>query len=157
MIAWLMDPARRRLRQGLLAISVALNLFVVGLAIGYAVTHGPFAREAPRERSILDFELRAYGLALPEAERDAVRARVEEIAPLVRERRARLREIRAEIAAMLVAPDPDRGAIEDRLVEIRRITSETQALVQERALESLLALPDPIRQGLEREPARRPR
>ena len=66
----------------------------------------------------------------------------------LRENWRRLRQLRQEINKLTAGPNPDRGEIDARLAEIRRITASMQEQVQTRLFDEVLALPPEIRSRL---------
>lgn len=133
---------RRRLVMWALAASLALNGFLIG-----AIATGQFAGDRER-RGMMHFETRIIGENLPAEERDAIRESLREMVPELREDWRRLRQLRREINDLAAAPDPERDAIDARLVEIRDITRAMQARVQGRVFDEVLALPPETRARL---------
>jgi uncharacterized membrane protein len=142
-----------RLPRWVTVVSLTLNLFFVGVALGLAAVHmpfgSPFAGDDGERRSGLYFELRGYADSLSEAHQQAIREQLALVMPEVDDLRARLRELREEIAELVVEPEPDRAAIDARLEEIRTLTNEMQEVVQRQGFDALLALPAEARGDLE--------
>lgn len=140
-----------RLSRWVTVLSLTLNLFFVGLAIGLAAVHMPAGGDDGERRSGLYFELRGYADSLSDEHRETIREQLALVRPEVDELRDRLRELRLEIADLVVEPEPDREAIDVRLAEIRALTNGLQELIQRQGFDALLALPPDVRQGLEHE------
>lgn len=106
-------PGRMRTRNALpkalliaLAVSLALNIFAGGVFIG-GLLRGP--KPFHGMRPDVDFSLRRMGAVLPEAERDALRARFRterrKLADVFRERRRVQEKLHAVITAETVDPE----------------------------------------------------
>lgn len=135
--------AMRRLPWILLVLSLAVNGFFVGaVATGFV-----FDRET-RRGGMLSSEWRMLTDGLPDEYRERLRAGLQGDRDAVRDDFRRLRELRGEIRTMLAAPEPDRAAIDQRLVEIRAITARLQERGQERILDIVIAFPPEARAGI---------
>ena len=60
----------------------------------------------------------------------------------------RLRTLRQELAALVAVPEPDRAAIDAKLVEIRAELTAMQTTVQRASTDALLGLPPEMRAKL---------
>lgn len=102
MIAWLRSG---RGLATLLVVSLAVNLFLVGVLVGRFT--GKAVEESQTRRSI-----QAMLAPLPEAKRQLVRKEIGVAMPRVREQFAALQTARATLAAEMVKPVPDGAALE---------------------------------------------
>ncbi|GGE27561.1 hypothetical protein GCM10007276_00920 [Agaricicola taiwanensis] len=134
---------RKRLFWGILAASLLLNGFFVGMAaVGYF--------DPPRKGGLRG-EVDSIGRRLPDEYRSQLRQDVRALLPELRPLWRRLRELRREIGAEAARPQPDRAAIDTRLEEIRALTNQTQALVQTRIFDQVMGFPPEVRAGLARD------
>jgi len=127
---------RRANLRALLVASLLLNAFLIGTLVAGMLSPAPERRRGP-----LSIEVSRVVEALPADSREEVRRSVEDIMPQLRERWAKLRDLRAELAVLVGQDDPDRIAIDAHLAEIRTINTEIQRMVQQQLYESVLGLP----------------
>jgi uncharacterized membrane protein len=129
-IAWLRSTPGL---AALLAVSLALNLFLGGVLAGRFT--GQATQESPTRRSI-----QAMLAPLPDDKRALVRKELAVEMPRVREQFAALQKARASLAEEIVRPAPDQAALESRFAEVRERTAGIGAALQQaiaRALPSL--------------------
>jgi len=126
---------RRTTLRILLVGSLLLNAFLIGTLLVWQML------PAKEQRGLLSIEVGRVVEALPERSREEVRQAVEEIMPELRQRWSILRGLRADINALVAEDEPDRTAIDAHLAEIRAISTEIQAIVQNQVFDSVLALP----------------
>lgn len=138
----------RRLFWGALSLSLLLNGFFVGMAVT-----GWF--DPPRRGGPIRLEIETVGRNLPDEYREQLKQDMRAMLPELRPQWRRLRELRREIGVEAARATPDRIKIQDNLKEIRSITGETQALVQGRIFDRVLAFPPEVRERLGTEPERR--
>ena len=139
----------RSRRSVLLVVSLLLNGFLVGMLLTDQVrSQKPPGSSASR---VVGFEIRRMAERLPEEGVERIRAELQTSAPAAHQRLERLRRMRAEINALAAAPQPDRGAIDARLAELRAEVSAMQADVQKATFDALLKLPPEMRSGLAEE------
>jgi uncharacterized membrane protein len=125
-----------------LAASLAINAFVIG-----AIATDAFRFSAAEKRHV-NFELRWLEERLAPDDFAVVAAAVGAARPEAESHFARLRALRQELGALAAAPDPDRAAIDRKLVEIRTEQSAMVAGLQATVVDSLLSLPAPSRAAL---------
>lgn len=143
-MAWAL-PAGRRWVAWLLAASLVLNAFFIGMLVIDAWQRQATAPERPRA---LQFELRRLSDGLSETSEERIAGQLEAIRPEVEARVDRLRELRAEILAEAARAEPDRAAIDDRLAALRAEVEALQEEVQSATYDALLALPPEERGNL---------
>jgi len=129
------------------AVSLAVNAFFVG-----AIATDVFRFSAAEKRHV-NFELRWLEERLGPQDFAVVAAAVAAARPEAEAHFARLRVLRQELGVLAAAPEPDRSAIDAKLVEIRTEQSAMVASLQTTIVDALLALPAPSRETLALEPA----
>jgi uncharacterized membrane protein len=141
-------PRRRRLPWLFigLAASLVLNAFFIG-----AVATDVFRFSAAEKRHV-NFELRWLEERLAEADFAVVEAAAIASRPEAEAHIARLRALRQELGVLAAAPEPDRAAIDAKLVEIRAEQGAMVSGLQSTIVDSLLALPATSREALAAEP-----
>lgn len=136
----------RRWQAGVLAASLVLNGFLVGMvAVDWLRPHR--GGSLTGERAVR-FELRRFEQHLPSAAIDAIAAELRPLAPDLDARIERMRVVRAEIMALAAEPQPDRAALDEQLAALRAEAEAMQADVQRRTYDALLKLPADQRTGL---------
>jgi hypothetical protein len=141
-------PRRRRvpwLFVGL-AASLVLNAFFIG-----AVATDVFRFSAAEKRHV-NFELRWLEERLAEADFAVVEAAAIGARPEAEAHVASLRALRQELGVLAAAPEPDRSAIDAKLVEIRAEQNAMVSGLQSTIVDTLLALPASSRAPLATEP-----
>lgn len=146
MIAWLRSASGL---ATLLAVSVAVNLFLGG------VLAGRFTGEAQGTQTRRNIE--AMLAPLPEEKRTLVRQELRTAMPQVRQHFAALREARAGIARELVKPEPDRAALERGFAEVQARSTAIQAAFQQAFLRAAPGLTQEERRAMVRALAQRAR
>lgn len=121
MTAWLRS---QRVLAVLLALSVAVNLFLGGLLAGRFT--GQAVADSQTRRSI-----QAMLAPLPQTQRDKVRQEIHAVMPQVRERTAALQQARARLAAEMVKPSIDSAALASAFAEVQTQTSAIGAELQQ--------------------------
>ena len=106
----------------LLALSLALNLAIVGLAAGAALRDG-----GPPMRGDRDFGFGPLGEALDRDDRKALRKAFLDSFPALKQGRAALRGDFDTLAAVLRAPDLDPAALDAALAQIASRNAEMLA------------------------------
>jgi uncharacterized membrane protein len=142
-------PRRRRvpwLFVGL-AASLVLNAFFIG-----AVATDVFRFSAAEKRHV-NFELRWIEERLSPEDYAVVAAAAGAARPEAETHIARLRTLRQELGVLAAAPEPDRAAIDAKLVEIRAEQGAMVTGVQSTIVDALLALPPSARESLATTPA----
>lgn len=137
--------ARRRWIGWLLAASLVLNAFLLGMLAIDAWQRRAAKADGPRA---LHFELRRLADGLSAASEEQVAGQLETIRPQVEARVERLRALRADLVSEAARPTPDRAAIDARLAELRAEIEALQEEVQEATYDALLALPPEARENL---------
>lgn len=129
---------KRRWPAVLLVASLILNGFLIGMfAVDYLKPHrGGFSADRSAR-----FELRRIDDRLPRAAVDSIAASLKPLEPQLEDRITRVRGIRAELMQLAAAPEPDRAAINAKLVELRAETAAMQETVQDATYDALLDLP----------------
>jgi uncharacterized membrane protein len=130
-----------------LAASLALNAFFIG-----AIATDVFRFSAAEKRHV-NFELRWLEERLAPEDFAIVAAAVGAARPDAERHFTRLRSLRQELGILAAAPDPDRTAIDAKLVEIRAEQSAMVAGLQATVVDSLLGLSGPARAALVEDPA----
>lgn len=130
MIAWLRSG---RGLGTLLALSVAVNLFLAGLLAGRLT--GTAIQESPTRRSI-----QAMLAPLPEDKRALVRREIAAEMPRVREQFAALQAARAALADDMTKPQPDAAALTRGFAEVQARTAAIGSLLQQAVLRALPSL-----------------
>ena len=128
-----------------LAVSLVLNAFFIG-----AIATDIFRFSAAEKRRV-NFELRWLEERLTPEDFAAVAAATGTATPDAERHFARLRALRQELGVLAAAREPDRAAIEAKLVEIRAEQSAMVAGLQATVIDALLALPASARAALVRE------
>lgn len=146
MVALGIAVSRRRWMPWVLAASLVLNAFLLGMLAIDAWQRRAVAPEAPRA---LHFELRRLAEGLSDDDRERIAARLVAIRPQVEASTDRLRAIRAEILAEAARPEPDRATIDERLEALRAEVDALQQDVQSATYDALLALPPEARANLQ--------
>ena len=137
-----------------LAVSVALNLAVVGLAAGAWLKDGP-TRGMPR-----DLSFGPFSEALSDEDRRALRKALFDRAPAFRETRAAARAEFAALVAALRADPFDASAVQTALAAIETRYTQRLALgrsliearILEMSAEERLAFAERLDKGLRRRP-----
>jgi uncharacterized membrane protein len=129
---------KRRWPAVLLVASLLLNGFLIGMfAVDYLKPHrGGFSGER-----FARFELRRFDDRLPRQAVDSIAATLKPLEAQLEDRLTRARAIRAEIMQLAAAPEPDRAAIDAKLMELRAETAAMQEAVQNATYDALLGLP----------------
>lgn len=128
---------RRRWPAIALAASLVLNGFLIGALVADWLTPGR-GFSGPR---FAGFELRRLDDRLPQEAVERIAAELQPLGETMRERVARLRELRTEIMRLAAEPEPDRAAIDERLAALRAEASSMQEEVQRTTYDALLRLP----------------
>lgn len=128
---------RRRWPAIALAASLVLNGFLIGALVADWLTPGR-GFSGPR---FAGFELRRLDDRLPQEAVERIAAELQPLGETMRERVARLRELRTEIMRLAAEPEPDRAAIDGRLAALRAEASSMQEEVQRTTYDALLRLP----------------
>lgn len=140
---------RRRGVPGLfiaLAASLILNAFFIG-----AVVTDVFRFSAAGKRHV-SFELRWLEERLAPEDFAVVAEAVAAARPDAERHFARLRALRQELGVLAAVPEPDRTAIDAKLVEIREEQAAMVASLQATVVDSLMALSPSARAALLRNP-----
>jgi len=142
---------KRRWPAVLLVASLLLNGFLVGMfAVDYLKPHrGGFSGER-----FARFELRRFDDRLPKAAVDSIATSLKPLSAQLEERLTRVRAIRAEIMQLAAAPEPDRAAIDVKLMELRTESAAMREAVQRATYDALLGLPAKDRAQLAEAPGR---
>jgi len=126
-----MSTTRRRWMTGLLAVSLALNVFVGAFFLGRIVFDDGRHHDHDGRRYTMRLELKALSKALPEAARDALhaqlRARGEEMRPVFRD----IRQSRRDIVALLAEERLDEAALDREFDALRRSLATVHEALQE--------------------------
>lgn len=147
-------PKRRRWLMPLLFVSLGVNLFLIGAAVGWVARPslaqlGRFAAAAEPGAEQISMLRRAID-PLPDAERQRFRAHFEAerdaVAPL---RRALFRE-RLRLRRLIDAEPFDAAAANARLAEIRRLTEAMQARLHAAAVAGFAELSPDSRRAVSR-------
>lgn len=125
-----------------LAASLALNAFVIG-AIAT-----DFFRFSAAEKRHVNFELRWLEERLAPEDFAIVEAAAAAARPDAERHFARLRALRQELGVLAAASEPDRAAIDLKLVEIRAEQNAMVSGLQATVVNSLLTLPASSRESL---------
>ena len=125
-----------------LAASLALNAFFIG-----AVATDAFRFSAGEKRHV-SFELRWLEERLAPTDFAIVETAVFAARPDAERHFARLRVLRQELGVLAAAPEPDRAAIDAKLVEIREEQNAMVTGLQATVVDSLLTLPASSRGSL---------
>lgn len=141
-------PRRRRLPWLFIGLgaSLALNAFFIG-----AIATDVFRFSAAEKRRV-NFELRWLEERLAPEDFAVVTAAVDAARPDAERHFARLRALRQELGVLAAAAEPDRAAIDAKLIEIRAEQNAMVAGLQATVVDSLLALPSPSRAALLKDP-----
>ena len=145
MIAWLRST---RGLATLLVVSLAANLFFVGLLAGRLM--GQVAQESQTRRSI-----QAMLAPLPAAKRDLVRKELGVAMPKVREQFAALQKARAALAEEIVKPTPDSAALERGFAAVQTHTMAIGTELQHAMVRALPSLTQEERRAVVQALARR--
>lgn len=127
-----------------LVASLVLNGFLIGLMTVDSVRPH---RDPDRPRAV-SFELRRLAERLPQQAVDEIAQELEPLGPKLRTRFDRFRAIREEIRQLAAEPQPDRAAIDERLLALRAEATAMQEEVQRATYDALLKLPAETRAGL---------
>lgn len=140
------SPAtRQRWLIGVLIASLAVNAFIVGAtATDFIHVRWPFGHTKGKPPQ-LRFELAWLRGRLPPDALTKIEAAVMTAEPATVAHIQTLRGLRRELAALIAAPQPDRAAIDAKLVDIRAELSLMQAEVQRASTDALVALPPDVR------------
>lgn len=147
-------PGRRNWPVIALVASLLLNGFLVGLLAADAL-RSPHRTHGSRGERIASFELRRLADRLPEEARQQVEAELAPLAPDMEARLGRIRALRAEIGVLAAAPEPDRAAIDEKLVALRAEARAMQEAAQRATYDAVLALPPEMRARLAEPPQER--
>ena len=143
LIAHRIDASRALIAA--LLISMLANAFLIGFFAERTMRASPVV-----PRGLVYVEGRAMIDRLPADHQQHVRAHMKEFARELRPQWAQLRKLRAEINALAAAKEPNVAAIEQKFEEVRLLTTQVQARVQNRLLTAVLPLPHEARQSLAR-------
>jgi uncharacterized membrane protein len=135
------ERQRRWLFAGLVA-SLALNAFFIGAAATDII------RLTESDKRPVHFELRWLETRLSADGFARVEAAVVAARPEAERHIARLQALRRELGMLAAEAEPDRAAIDAKLVEIRGELGLMVAGVQKTAIDAVLALPPDVRQPL---------
>ena len=130
---------RPRTLAVLLAVSLAVNLFLAGIYAGRLSAHHGDAHAMPV------FGLGGPGFEsgfrfVPRGEREHIRGLLHERRPELKEQHSALRKLHREIAEELQRDKPDRALIESKLAEIRAQTGKIEQAMQAAFLDRMLAM-----------------
>jgi uncharacterized membrane protein len=139
---------RRRWPAVALVASLVLNGFLGGMILADWLKP---SRGFSGER-VAGMELRRFDERLSEQTVEAIAAALRPLAPELDQRIERLRAIREEIMRLAAEPDPDRGAIDERLAALRSEAAAMQEEVQQATYDALLKLPAGERAPLANDP-----
>ena len=126
--------ARPRVLGVLLAISVAINLVLIGSVAG---SYSARMMHPPMMSGGLESGLRF----LPEGQRRELRRQFHEHMPDMRREHRALAQLHKQLALELSRAEPDRAAIEANLRATRDQVMKTQEALQASFIETVLALP----------------
>lgn len=140
------------LRRRWPAIALVASLVLNGFLIGALVTDWLKPGRGFTGPRFAGFELRRLDEHLPQKAVDRIAAELQPLGETMRERVARLRELRAEIMRLAAEPRPDRAAIDERLAALRTEVSGMQEEVQRATYDALLSLPPEDRVRLAQAP-----
>jgi uncharacterized membrane protein len=129
----------RRRRVPWLFIGLAASLVLNAFFIGAVATD--FFRFSAAEKRHVNFELRWLEERLAPEDFAIVEAAAAAARPDAEQHFSRLRALRQELGVLAAAPEPDRAAIDAKLVEIRAEQSAMVTGLQATVVDSLLALP----------------
>ena len=133
--------ARPRVLGVLLAISVAINLVLIGSVAG---RYSARMMHPPMMAGGFESGLRF----LPEGQRKELRRQFQEHMPEMLQERRALARLHKELALELSRAEPDRAAIEANLRATRTQVMKTQEALQASFIETVLALPPEQRKPL---------
>lgn len=133
---------RRRAVGVLLFVSLALNAFLIGLAVT------DWQRDRARSPRILRIELRWLERGLTSEGVKRIEAALAKLQPDVEARLSRLRTMRGEVNTLAGAASPDRAAIDAKIAQIKAESVAIQAEVEKTTYDALMALPPEMRAGL---------
>ena len=140
-------PGNRRHWLGVgLAASLALNAFFIGAAATDVLRFGK--GHGDHDGGALRYELRWLAGRLPSDAMAKVEAAVASGRPEAQRHVERLRALRADLGALVAVDQPDRGAIDAKLAEIRAELDAMLNGAQALTMDSLLALPPGTRAKL---------
>lgn len=138
---------RPRTLAVLLAVSLAVNLFLAGIFAGRlgAQRYGPhpmpvFGLGGPGFESGFRF--------MPRGEREHIRSLLRERRPELKEQHEAMRALHRDIAEELKREVPDRALIDAKLAEIRAQTAKIEQAMQTAFLDRMLAMKPAERQQL---------
>ena len=133
--------AKPRVLGVLLAVSVALNLLLIGSVAG---RYSARLMHPPMMGGGFEAGLRF----LPEGQRKELRRQFHERMPEMRREQRALGSLHKELAFELSRAEPDRAAIEAKLRAIRDQVMKTQEALQASFIDTVLALPPEQRKPL---------
>ena len=127
--------------NAILAISIAINIFLLGSIAGAAfwLEHG--------ERMIMAGSLRIVGSELPAGERKAFRRELRDTRRAMADKVIEARAARARAADLLRQPSVDAAALSAALTQARAAELAVRAAVEARAVDFVKALPVEDRQA----------
>ncbi len=125
----------------LLALSVAANLFLGGLAAGRFTGEAVQGLQAKRR-------LDALLEALPADRRPLLRQELRAAMPEVRQNLQAMQAVRAELARELIKPEPDPAKLDGHFAELQRRTTAAQAALQQALKRAAMQLTPEERRAL---------
>lgn len=135
-------------RQRWPALALVASLLLNGFLIGMLIVDQLRRHRGFTASRVIGFELRRLAGGLPEDAAEQVSAELQPLAPEMEGHIERLRALRAEIRRMAAEPEPDRAAIDERLIALRAETAAMQEAVQRATYDAVLRLPPETRVGL---------
>lgn len=134
-----LQPRRRRISW--LWVALVLSLAVNAFVLGAFVTERIGVRKSDGGPRVVRMELRWLKDRLSPEAVEKIEASVGGLKPDIVARIDRLKTLRAELATLAAAPEPDRAAIDANLREIRLEVGAMQEQIQSRTFDAVLALP----------------
>jgi uncharacterized membrane protein len=126
-----------------LALSLAMNLLVLGAVGGVVLHRGEAGRGLPGLPGLHDPGLFGYVAMLPREARAALReeGRALRAEVGVQDRRAEIRARNAALAAQIAAPDLDPDALRAAFEDLAEARGEAEAALRAALIQRILALP----------------
>ncbi len=131
---------------GLLAVSLAVNLFLAGFIAARTFSPDKQVRQHP----VPDFNLRSFAGSLPEEARHDLQQKFREERRNIAAHYQNIREAREEIHTLLTTNELDEKALREKFEEIREIEAAMESRVQTLILDSLKSLEPDVRKEVVR-------
>ncbi|MCP4316416.1 MAG: periplasmic heavy metal sensor [Hyphomicrobiales bacterium] len=135
-------------KQRILIVTLFISLIANAFFIGFAVTRMVDAPEGARKGGILHGVGARLTRNLDDPARQQIADALEALNPQYQQIRQNRRDNYQKLRELLAVSEPDRGAIETVLVEMREQSSGLVLTVHEEAVEAILKLPADQRAGI---------